>query len=123
MLEPALLATLTAQPSHGYDLRKEVEALSGGLVCLDPGGMYRILRRLEDDGYIVSNWLGGDHGPQRRRYELTDDGRLLLNDWVDNLRQRERALKSVIEMAERSLEPPTGNAMENREARNTDDRD
>ena len=85
--------------------------------------MYRILRRLEDDGYIVSNWLGGDHGPQRRRYELTDDGRLLLNDWVDNLRQRERALKSVIEMAERSLEPPTGNAMENREARNTDDRD
>ena len=107
LLEPALLAVLASQPSHGYDLRRAVEELSGGLVCIDPGGMYRVLRRLEEEGFVASTWSEGDHGPQRRRYELTDEGRSLLRQWAEHLRQRERVFRSVIEIVERSLEPVT----------------
>lgn len=108
LLEPALLAVLSSQPSHGYNLRRAVEELSGGLVCIDPGGMYRVLRRLEEEGFVVSTWSEGDHGPQRRRYELTDEGRSLLRQWAEHLRQRERVFRSVIEIVERSLGPVAG---------------
>ncbi len=94
-----------SQPSHGYDLRRAVEELSGGLVCIDPGGMYRVLRRLEEDGFVASTWSEGDHGPQRRRYELTAEGCSLLGQWAEHLRQRERVFRSVIEIVERSLGP------------------
>lgn len=103
LLEPALLAVLASQPSHGYDLRRAVEDLSGGLVCMDPGGTYRALRRLEEEGYVVSSWSAGGHGPQRREYELTGEGRSLLGEWTERLRRRERAFRSVIELAERTL--------------------
>jgi DNA-binding PadR family transcriptional regulator len=103
LLEPALLAVLGSQPSHGYDLRRAVEDLSGGLVCMDPGGMYRVLRRLEEEGYVASSWSTGEHGPQRREYELTDDGRSLLREWAERLRQRQRVFRSVIELLERSI--------------------
>ena len=105
LLEPALLAALAARPSHGYDLRRAVEELSGGLVCIDPGGMYRVLRRLEEENYIVSKWSSGEHGPHRREYELTDEGRSLLRQWAEHLRERERVFKSVIELVDRSLGP------------------
>jgi len=105
LLEPALLAALAARPSHGYDLRRAVEELSGGLVCMDPGGMYRVLRRLEEESYIVSKWSSGEHGPHRREYELTDQGRSLLRRWAEQLRERERVFRSVIELVDRSLGP------------------
>jgi PadR family transcriptional regulator PadR len=111
LLEPALLAALAARPSHGYDLRRAIEELSGGLICIDPGGMYRVLRRLEEENYIVSRWSSGEHGPHRREYELTDEGRSLLRQWAEHLRERERVFKSVIELVDRSLDPvaePTG---------------
>ena len=105
LLEPALLAALAARPSHGYDLRRAVEELSEGLVCIDPGGMYRVLRRLEEENCIVSKWSSGEHGPHRREYELTGEGRLLLRRWAEHLRERERVFKSVINLVDRSLGP------------------
>jgi PadR family transcriptional regulator, regulatory protein PadR len=105
LLEPALLAALAARPSHGYDLRRAIEELSGGLICIDPGGMYRVLRRLEEENYVASKWSSGEHGPHRREYELTDEGRSLLRQWAEHLRERERVFKSVIELVDRSLGP------------------
>ena len=103
LLEPAVLAVLAARPSHGYELQRAVEELSGGLMCMDSGGMYRVLRRLEEDGFVASSWAEGDHGPQRRCYQLTDKGRALLEQWIERLRRRDEVIHSVIELVERSL--------------------
>jgi PadR family transcriptional regulator PadR len=105
LLEAAVLASLAHEPAHGYDLRKAVEDLTGGFVCADPGGIYRLLRRLEQEGFVRSSWSEGEHGPQRREYELTDDGRELLVQWGEHLRQREHAFRSVIDAIEESTKP------------------
>ena len=110
LLEPALLAVLASRPSHGYELQRAVEELSDGLVCMDSGGMYRVLRRLEQDGFVASSWAEGDHGPQRRCYELTDKGRALLEEWIERLRRRDEVIHSVIELVERSLGSVAGTA-------------
>jgi DNA-binding PadR family transcriptional regulator len=103
LLEPAVLASLASQSAHGYDLRKAIEEMTGGFVCADPGGIYRLLRQLEQDGFVESKWSAGEFGPQRREYRITPEGSELLAQWGENLRQRERAFHSVIEAIDRSI--------------------
>lgn len=71
-LRPALLLLLREQPAHGYDLLERLPTL--GLPGDDPGGLYRTLRRLEQDGLVSSSWEPSSSGPDRRSYRLTRAG-------------------------------------------------
>lgn len=87
--EPALLLLLRERPTHGYELLEELPGFTGeGRV--DMGNLYRILRALEEDGLVTSEWEAGAPGPAKRTYELTDEGRRLLDEWAAAL-QRSRA--------------------------------
>lgn len=90
LVEPAALAALLGSGAHGYDLRRRISEITNGELEVDAGGLYRVLRRLEVDGFVVSTWTEGDAGPQRRDYELTAEGRELAQDWVAHLFERER---------------------------------
>ena len=71
-LRPALLLLLGEGTSHGYELLEQVAAL--GLDRLDPGGLYRCLRAMDEEGLVTSVWEPSTSGPARRTYALTDDG-------------------------------------------------
>lgn len=101
LLEPAILAALATQTAHGYDLRTSVEDLTRGFLAVDPGGLYRTLRRMEDDGLVASAWTDGEHGPQRRTYRITDDGHEVLGFWLGRLEGRKRALDGLIQAISR----------------------
>jgi DNA-binding PadR family transcriptional regulator len=90
LVEPAALAALLNRGAHGYDVRRAISELTGGELEVDAGGLYRVLRRLEYDGFVVSAWAEGESGPQRRDYEITAEGRELAEDWVVHLRERQR---------------------------------
>lgn len=90
LVEPAVIAALLSGGGHGYDLRREIAELTGDRVTVDSGGLYRVLRRLEDEGFVHSTWVQGEAGPQRREYELTDEVHALAQDWVVHLREREQ---------------------------------
>jgi DNA-binding PadR family transcriptional regulator len=103
LLEPAVLAALAEQTAHGYDLRRAVEEMTEGIVVVDPGGLYRLLRQLELEGVVASAWTEGAFGPQRREYRLTAAGRELLVQWGEDVARRERAFRSVSAAIRRSL--------------------
>jgi PadR family transcriptional regulator, regulatory protein PadR len=103
VIEPAVLAALLRDSGHGYDLRKTIEELGGGSISVDPVGLYRTLRRLEDDGFVNSSWAEGEAGPQRRTYELTTDGRDLACEWVTHLRSRASASMQIADLLEQGL--------------------
>lgn len=88
-MEPAALAALLSGAAHGYDLRRAIGELTKGELDVDPGGLYRVLRRLEEEGFVVSEWSGSGPGPQRRNYELSEEGRELAEGWVAHLRERQ----------------------------------
>jgi poly-beta-hydroxybutyrate-responsive repressor len=71
-LRPCLLLLLREQPAHGYDLLERLRTL--GITGDDPGGLYRALRTLEDEGLVSSAWESSAHGPDRRIYQLTRAG-------------------------------------------------
>jgi PadR family transcriptional regulator PadR len=71
-LRPCVLLLLREEPAHGYDLLQRLRPF--GFVRDDPGRLYRVLRALEDDGFVHSSWERSSSGPDRRIYELTRAG-------------------------------------------------
>ena len=75
-LRPCLLLLLAEGTSHGYELLDQVAGL--GVDRVDPGGLYRCLRAMEEEGLVRSSWEPSASGPARRTYELTAEG----TDWL-----------------------------------------
>jgi DNA-binding PadR family transcriptional regulator len=82
--EPALLSLIADGATHGYELLDRLPPLLRG-ERVDVGNVYRILRGLEEDGLVVSEWRGDLPGPAKRTYELTADGRAALDSWRESL--------------------------------------
>ena len=83
--EPALLLLLRESPAHGYELIERLQELLPD-ERIDMGNLYRVLRALEEQGVVRSEWDGDAPGPTKRIYELTDEGRALLDGWAASLR-------------------------------------
>lgn len=78
--EPAVLLLLRERPAHGYELLDQLPELTGERV--DMGNLYRFLRFLEEEAIVSSEWDDDAPGPSKRIYELTDEGRALLDEWA-----------------------------------------
>jgi PadR family transcriptional regulator, regulatory protein PadR len=77
----ALLLLLRERPAHGYDLLDRLPELSGE-ERVDVGNLYRVLRTLEEQGLVRSEWDDSLAGPAKRTYELTEAGAAALDRWA-----------------------------------------
>ncbi len=78
MLDLCVLATLDEQERHGYAIASRLE--EAGLARVMGGTLYPVLARLQAAGHVTSRWEPGEHGPGRKYYALTEDGRALLRE-------------------------------------------
>lgn len=101
-LRPCLLLLLAESGSHGYELLEQVAVL--GLEHADPGGLYRALRAMEQEGLVDSRWEHSNSGPARRTYEITDEGLDWLHAWAGSLRHVHRALGRYLARYETNVE-------------------
>jgi PadR family transcriptional regulator, regulatory protein PadR len=101
--EPALLLLLWERPSHGYELLERLPELTGSQP-VEMGNLYRLLRGLEEEGIVSSEWDASAPGPAKRRYALTDDGVRLLHHWVEALRQASARIEALTDRYERGEE-------------------
>jgi len=76
-LKACALLLISEAPAHGYQLLTRLKAVGPG--AFDLGALYRVLRAMEDDGLVASNWEESAVGPDRRVYRITDRGRLALD--------------------------------------------
>ena len=72
---PLILWLISEGPKHGYGLIKEVKRLTGQK--LKPGTLYPLLYWLEDEGFVVGEWIKKGRR-DLRCYRLTEKGRLFL---------------------------------------------
>jgi PadR family transcriptional regulator PadR len=98
-VEPAVLLLLAERPTHGYELVEPVSELIPG-ERIDMGNLYRVLRALEEDGLVRSEWDAAEPGPAKRRYELTPQGRELLRAWVKALQQTRQVVTRFLDRYE-----------------------
>ncbi len=96
LVEPALLVLLSQGNLHGYILLERVEAL--GLTALQPSMVYRILRVMEEAGWVSSIWdREQTQGPPRRVYTLTEEGFAALREWENHLEQTQGLISRLLE--------------------------
>ena len=83
-----LLLALATEDRHGYGLVQEISAHTKGLIVLDPGNLYRVIKRLLTDGLIEESTVrAADAGDERRRYyRLTTLGGRVLGAELERLR-------------------------------------
>lgn len=90
-----VLATLSQlrKPRYGYELR---QALAERGMPIEEGTLYPLLRRLEAQGVLSSEWRIED-GPPRRYYTLNADGRKLLKKLTESWRGMNDAMDRLLE--------------------------
>ncbi len=71
-----ILKTLeTMGPLHGYGIARRIEQTSGDLLSVNYGTLYPALLKLEQEGYISSEWGVSDNNRRAKYYRLTRAGR------------------------------------------------
>lgn len=71
-----VLKTLEAMgPLHGYGIARRIEQTSGDLLSIHYGTLYPALLKLEQEGYISSDWGVSDNNRKAKYYKLTSAGR------------------------------------------------
>ena len=71
-----VLKTLEALgPLHGYGIARRIEQTSGRLLSINYGTLYPALLKLEQEGYVSSEWGVSDNNRRAKYYKLTRAGR------------------------------------------------
>jgi PadR family transcriptional regulator, regulatory protein PadR len=94
-LVPVTLAMLKQCSSYGYDIMER--AVEFGFEAVNPGTVYRTLRKMEKDGLCESEWeIASSGGPARRVYSITDAGGDYLDLWVRSMKQYQRTMDDFL---------------------------
>jgi transcriptional regulator len=75
-LDLMVLKTLdTMSPLHGYGIARRIEQVAQGSLALNQGTIYPALLRLEQKGWIKSEWGSSENNRRARFYSITKTGR------------------------------------------------
>lgn len=74
-LDLLILQTLAYEPQHGYGIMSVIRANSRNVLQVDTGSLYPALHRLEQKGWISSEWGVSDQNQRVKTYVLTRLGR------------------------------------------------
>jgi transcriptional regulator len=71
-----ILKTLdTLGPLHGYGIARRIEQTSGDLLAVNYGTLYPALLKLQQEGYVSSEWGVSDNNRKAKYYKLTRAGK------------------------------------------------
>jgi poly-beta-hydroxybutyrate-responsive repressor len=94
-IQPCLLLALSQKDSYGYGLMEEIRKLG---TSPDASAVYRMLRRMEGEGFVESQWITEGPGPAKRFYKITPEGEDLLDSWVAVLKSHKESLEQFIDL-------------------------
>ena len=93
-----VLKTLeTLGPLHGYGIARRIEQTSGDALSLNYGTLYPALLRLEQEGYIRSEWGLSDNNRKAKFYQLTRSGRKRVEKAADEWRTTTAILERFLD--------------------------
>ncbi len=74
-LDMLVLHILSLEPAHGYGIAQRLEQISQSVVQVNQGSLYPALHRLEQKGWLKSEWKQSETGREAKFYSLTLSGR------------------------------------------------
>src|SRR3712207_7785460 len=98
-LDMLILKALSAGPLHGYGVGQRIQQLAEEMLRVEEGSLYPALYRLEERGWIKSEWGKSDNNRRARFYKLTAAGRRRLGVEAENWRRLVLAVGKVMQTA------------------------
>jgi PadR family transcriptional regulator PadR len=92
--EPCVLSLLIKKPSYGYELKNDLQDRCSCQV--DIGNLYRGLAKLQKSGQVLKRKVSSEVGPAKQVYEITPQGRKLLNSWIEDLTDQVKVINKLI---------------------------
>jgi transcriptional regulator len=95
-LDMLILRTLVMGPAHGHTIAQVIEQTSENLLEVEQGSLYPALHRLEDRGWLSSEWGASQNNRKAKFYRLTAKGRKELTAATGRWRKMARAIGLIL---------------------------
>ncbi len=94
-----VLKTLSRRRLHGYAITSHLQSVSGETLRIEEGSLYPALHRMEQDGWIKSEWGVTETNRRARFYSITAAGRKQLAEEKANWTRLTEAVSQVLDLA------------------------
>jgi transcriptional regulator len=98
-LELMILKTLARDAMHGYGIAKRIHAAADDLLKIEDGSLYPALYRMEERGWIKSEWGASENNRRAKFYKLTRAGRKQLDAETANWARVSQAIARILQTA------------------------
>jgi transcriptional regulator len=96
-LDLLVLKTLNLAPMHGWGISQRIQQFSRGVLDVNQGSLYPALQRLEQRGWIDSEWRTTENNRRAKFYRLTAKGRRALGDETATWRRYVAAVEWILQ--------------------------
>ncbi len=97
-LDLLILKTLTLEPMHGWGIGARIQQVSRGMLDVNQGSLYPALQRLEQKGWIQSEWQTTQNNRRAKYYRLTASGRRAVGVETTNWRRYVDAVDLILDI-------------------------
>jgi PadR family transcriptional regulator, regulatory protein PadR len=97
-LDMLLLKILALEPMNGYAISQRLKQVSSDVLQVSDGSLYPALHKLEQEGWIRSEWKTTESGRRAKYYSLTRLGQRHLEKETDNWGRLSTAISRVVKL-------------------------
>ena len=98
-LELLILKTLAPEPMHGYGIAQRIHRAVDDLIRIEDGSLYPALYRMEERGWVKSEWGVSENNRRAKFYRLTRTGRKQLDGERANWERISQAITRILQTA------------------------
>jgi PadR family transcriptional regulator PadR len=96
-LDLLILKALSLQPMHGWAIAQLLERLSQASLRIGQGSLYPALQRLEEKGWIDSEWKATEENRRAKYYRLTPSGVRALGKETESWRHYVGMVEAILQ--------------------------
>jgi PadR family transcriptional regulator, regulatory protein PadR len=95
-LDLLILKTLALEPMHGWRISERIQQISQDALRVGQGSLYPALQRMDNRGWVTSEWKTSADGRRTKVYALTAEGRRALADELESWRSYVGAVELIL---------------------------
>ena len=95
-LDLLILKTVALEPMHGWAIAQRIHQVSGEVLQIGQGALYPALHKLEQNGWISSEWAVSENNRRAKYYTLTRSGRKALEQESAQWERLSTAISMVV---------------------------
>ena len=96
-LDLLILKTVALEAMHGWGIAQRIQQVSKDVLQVQQGSLYPALHRLEQQGWIASEWGTSENNRKAKYYSLTRAGRRQLEVETENWQRLSAAVRQILQ--------------------------